>query len=67
LADRSAIAITRNGVTTTVSLPQLTGKGINPAQILLGSGDLVRVLGREESKEGIEAFLAKRAPKFLQD
>jgi polysaccharide export outer membrane protein len=50
LADRSAIAITRNGVTTTVSLPQLTGKGINPAQILLGSGDLVRVLGREESK-----------------
>jgi polysaccharide export outer membrane protein len=50
LADRSAIAITRNGVTTTVSLPQLTAKGINPAQILLSSGDLVRVLGREESK-----------------
>lgn len=50
LADRSAIAITRNGVTTTVSLPQLTAKGINPAQILLSSGDLVRVLGREEAK-----------------
>ncbi|TXI71906.1 MAG: sugar transporter [Limnohabitans sp.] len=50
LADRSAIAITRNGVTTTVSLPQLTAKGINPAQILLGNGDLVRVQGREEAK-----------------
>ena len=50
LADRSAIAITRNGTTTTVSLPQLTERGINPGAILLGSGDLVRVLNREESK-----------------
>ena len=50
LADRSAIAITRNGVTTNVSLPQLTAKGINPAQILLSSGDLVRVISREEAK-----------------
>lgn len=49
-ADRSSIAITRNGTTTHVSLPQLTAQGINPAQILLGSGDLVRVQGREESK-----------------
>ena len=49
-ADRSAIAITRNGTTTTVSLPQLTARGINPAAILLGSGDLVRVLAREDSK-----------------
>ena len=50
LADRSAIAITRNGVTTNVSLPQLTAKGINPAQILLASGDLVRVISREDAK-----------------
>ncbi len=50
LADRSAIAITRNGVTATVSLPQLTANGINPAQIMLGHGDLVRVLGREDAK-----------------
>jgi polysaccharide export outer membrane protein len=49
-ADRSAIAITRNGTTTTVSLPQLTERGINPSAILLGSGDLVRVLAREEAK-----------------
>jgi polysaccharide export outer membrane protein len=49
-ADRSAIAITREGATTTVSIPQLTAKGINPAQILLKSGDLVRVMSSEESK-----------------
>jgi len=50
LADRSAIAITRNGSTTLVNLPELTARGINPANILLGSGDMVRVLAREESK-----------------
>lgn len=50
LADRSAIAITRQGVTATVSIPQLTAKGISPAQIMLSSGDLVRVMSSEESK-----------------
>ncbi len=50
LADRSSIAITRNGSTTLVSLPQLTERGINPGNILLGNGDLVRVIGREEAK-----------------
>ena len=49
-ADRSAIALTRNGTTTTISLPQLTENGVNPSGILLRNGDLVRVLGREESK-----------------
>ena len=50
LADRSSIAITRNGSTTLVNLPQLTERGINPSGILLGNGDLVRVLGREDAK-----------------
>jgi polysaccharide export outer membrane protein len=50
LADRAAIAITRNGATTTINLPQLTANGINPTSILLGSGDLVRVMGREDAK-----------------
>ncbi|MGB4584762.1 MAG: polysaccharide biosynthesis/export family protein [Rhodoferax sp.] len=49
-ADRSAIAITRNGSTTTVNLAQLTERGVNPTGILLGNGDLVRVLAREEAK-----------------
>lgn len=50
LADRSAVAITRNGSTVVVNLPQLTALGINPAKILLSSGDLVNVPNREESK-----------------
>ena len=49
-ADRSAIAITRNGATTTVNLAQLTERGVNPTGILLSHGDLVRVLAREDAK-----------------
>lgn len=49
-ADRSQILLTRNGKTIPISLPALTERGINPSQILVAHGDLVRVLGREESK-----------------
>ncbi|UUZ68370.1 SLBB domain-containing protein [Polaromonas sp. P2-4] len=49
-ADRSAVAISRNGSTTAINMQQLTALGINPSSILLGSGDLVRVLSRDESK-----------------
>jgi polysaccharide export outer membrane protein len=49
-ADRSAIAITRNDSTVMVNLPLLTELGINPSRIMLDSGDMVRVLAREESK-----------------
>jgi polysaccharide export outer membrane protein len=50
LADRSSISITRDGITTRVSLPQLLQRNINPNNIMLRNGDLVRVLGREEAK-----------------
>jgi polysaccharide export outer membrane protein len=50
LADRSAIAITRDGSTTVVNLPQLLQRNINPNNIMLRNGDLVQVLGREEAK-----------------
>jgi polysaccharide export outer membrane protein len=50
LADRSSISITRDGITTKVSLPQLLQRNINPNNIMLRNGDLVRVLGREEAK-----------------
>ena len=50
LADRSAVTVSRKGATVAINLQQLTALGINPTQILLGSGDLVRVLSREESK-----------------
>ena len=49
-ADRSSVAISRNGSTTAINMQQLTALGINPSSILLGSGDLVRVLSRDESK-----------------
>jgi polysaccharide export outer membrane protein len=49
-ADRSALALTRNGVTTRINLQQLTAQGVNPANILLASGDMLRVPSREESR-----------------
>ena len=49
-ADRSAISISRNGVTTLVDLPRLAALGVNPTHILLAAGDLVRVLSREDAK-----------------
>jgi polysaccharide biosynthesis/export protein len=49
-ADRSTVAVSRNGSTTVINMQQLTALGINPDSILLGGGDLVRVLSREESK-----------------
>lgn len=49
-ADRSAISITRGDKTTVVNLQKLTEENINPNQILLAAGDMVRVLGREDAK-----------------
>jgi polysaccharide export outer membrane protein len=49
-ADRSALALTRDGVTTRINLQQLTAQGINPANILLASGDMLRVPNRDESR-----------------
>ncbi|MBE0626752.1 MAG: polysaccharide biosynthesis/export family protein [Burkholderiales bacterium] len=49
-ADRSTVTVSRNGSTTVLNVPQLTALGVNPSDILLGSGDLVRVPHRDESK-----------------
>jgi polysaccharide export outer membrane protein len=49
-ADQSRITLTRGGATYQLNLPQLVQKGVNPAGIMLASGDLVRVLSRDESK-----------------
>ena len=49
-ADRSALALTRSGITTRIDLQQLTAQGVNPANILLGSGDMLRVPSRDESR-----------------
>ncbi|WP_238136982.1 polysaccharide biosynthesis/export family protein [Variovorax sp. JS1663] len=49
-ADRSAVFVSREGVTTLINLQRLAEKGVNPAQILLAPGDLVRVLSSEDAK-----------------
>ena len=49
-ADRSSIVLTRNGVATHISMPELTRHGINPAHILLADGDLLRVINEDDSK-----------------
>ncbi|WP_460479180.1 polysaccharide biosynthesis/export family protein [Comamonas humi] len=50
LADRSSVTVSRGGKTTAIDMQQLTELGINPSHILLGKGDMVRVLSKEESK-----------------
>ena len=49
-ADRSTVAVSRNGVTTVINLPQLTAQGVNPSRIMLAAGDMVRVGSRDDSK-----------------
>ncbi|MDL9998100.1 polysaccharide biosynthesis/export family protein [Variovorax sp. J22P240] len=49
-ADRSMVSISRDGVTSVVNMQQLTTLGVNPANILLGAGDLVRVYSRDDAK-----------------
>ncbi|WP_213956032.1 polysaccharide biosynthesis/export family protein [Variovorax sp. dw_954] len=49
-ADRSMVTISRNGTTTLVNMQQLTTLGINPANIVLGSGDIVRVFSQDDAK-----------------
>ncbi|PUA18234.1 polysaccharide biosynthesis/export family protein [Glaciimonas sp. PCH181] len=48
--DQSNIIVTRNKTPYAVDLPQLVEKGINPASIMLSSGDVVQVKSRDESK-----------------
>ncbi|KAF3996189.1 hypothetical protein HAV38_20145 [Glaciimonas immobilis] len=48
--DQSQINVSRAGITYRVNLPQLIQKGVNPSDILLMDGDLVRVVSVLESK-----------------
>jgi len=49
-ADQSRIIIHREGKSYSINLPQLVQRGVNPSSIMLASGDVVRVLSRDESK-----------------
>ena len=48
--DASHVEISRAGKNYSVNLPQLVRKGMDPAAIMLASGDAVRVFPRDDSK-----------------
>jgi polysaccharide biosynthesis/export protein len=50
LGDRAAVGVIRNGREVIVNVPDLVARGINPSDILLKNGDIVRVYAREDSK-----------------
>ncbi len=49
-ANRSTVTLTRNGVSTSIDLPELARSQIDPSSILLKNGDMLRVGSRQESK-----------------
>lgn len=52
-ADTSRVSIVRNGRQYSADLPGLIQAGVNPANIMLSSGDLVRVANRDETKVAV--------------
>jgi polysaccharide export outer membrane protein len=48
--DQSQVVVNRAGTNYQINLPQLVQRGVNPANILLVDGDVVRVRSRDESK-----------------
>lgn len=50
MADQSRIMVSREGKTYQVNMPQMVQRGVNPSSIMLASGDVVRVLSRDETK-----------------
>lgn len=66
-ADRSQINVTRGGQTIRVSLPDLLRRGLNPSSIALQSGDIVRVVPREESKVFVLGEVTRPTTLVLRD
>lgn len=50
MADQSRIMVSREGKTYKINMPQLVQRSVNPSSIMLASGDVVRVLSRDETK-----------------
>ncbi|RYF35506.1 MAG: hypothetical protein EOO26_00555 [Comamonadaceae bacterium] len=49
-ADQSEVSISRAGATYPVNIPALVRQGVNPSDIVLADGDVVRVRSRDENK-----------------
>lgn len=67
LGDRSSVAVTRNGATTLVNLPQLSDLGVNPSRIMLAAGDLVRVASREDAKVYVMGEVTRPSAQALRN
>ena len=50
MADQSRIMVSREGKIYQINMPQLVQRSVNPSSIMLASGDVVRVLSRDETK-----------------
>lgn len=49
-ADQSRLKLTRAGVTYDIDLPDYLSNGINPADIMLSHGDILKAVPRDENK-----------------
>lgn len=65
-ADQSSIVVSRSGRSYPVNIPALVRQGINPSDILLANGDVVRVRHRDENKIFVlgEVVTPKALPMF---
>jgi polysaccharide export outer membrane protein len=67
LGDRASVDVIREGKSTMVSIPDLVEQGINPSDILLKNGDIVRVLAREDSKVFVLGEVSRPTTLFLRN
>lgn len=63
-ADQSQIMLNRGGSMYHINLPELVKAGMDPAEIMLSSGDVVSVLSRDQSKVFISGEVI--VPRALQ-
>jgi polysaccharide export outer membrane protein len=63
-ADQSQIMLSRGGSMYHINLPELVKTGMDPAEIMLSSGDVISVLSRDQSKVFISGEVI--VPRALQ-
>ncbi|MGS0891024.1 polysaccharide biosynthesis/export family protein [Burkholderia stagnalis] len=66
-ADRSRVSVTRGDKTVDVSLPAMIAAGLNPSNILLRDGDLVRVRAASDAKVFVLGEISRPATLTLTD
>ena len=67
VGDRASIAVVRDGKQVMVDIPDLVAKGINPNQVMLHNGDMVRVMAREDSKVFVLGEVTRPTTLFIRN